>query len=51
VPISAVACSALIGVAEVTPGRLAGVAVVAIGVTLGMRAAPSPPPVQPEAAS
>ena len=36
-PVAALACSALIGVAEITPGRLAAVAVVAAGVTLGMR--------------
>jgi drug/metabolite transporter (DMT)-like permease len=37
-PISALACSAAIGAAEITPVRLLGVAVVAAGVTLGMRA-------------
>jgi hypothetical protein len=36
--ISALACSAAIGAAEITPVRLLGVAVVAAGVTLGMRA-------------
>ena len=38
-PVSALACSAAIGVAEVTPARLAAVAVVAAGITLGVRAA------------
>jgi hypothetical protein len=37
-PISALACSAAIGAAQITPVRLLGVAVVAAGVTLGMRA-------------
>lgn len=50
-PISALVCSAAIGAAEITPGRLVGVAVVAAGVTLGMRLAPSPPPVPAKAAS
>ncbi len=45
-PISALICSAAIGAAEITPGRLAGVAVVAAGVTLGMRLAPSPLPAE-----
>jgi drug/metabolite transporter (DMT)-like permease len=36
-PVSALAFSAALGVAEVTPARLAAVAVVAIGVTLGVR--------------
>jgi drug/metabolite transporter (DMT)-like permease len=36
-PVSALAFSAVLGVAEVTPERLAAVAVVAIGVTLGVR--------------
>jgi drug/metabolite transporter (DMT)-like permease len=36
-PISALACSAAIGAAEITPLRLAGVVVVAAGVTLGVR--------------
>jgi drug/metabolite transporter (DMT)-like permease len=49
-PVSALVCSAAIGAAEITSGRLAGVAVVAVGVTLGMRAAPSPPPAPVEAA-
>jgi drug/metabolite transporter (DMT)-like permease len=38
-PVSALACSAAIGVATVTPARLAAVAVVAAGITLGVRAA------------
>jgi drug/metabolite transporter (DMT)-like permease len=37
-PVSALACSAALGAAEITPGRLAAVAVVAAGVTLGVRA-------------
>jgi drug/metabolite transporter (DMT)-like permease len=37
-PVSALACSAAIGAAHVTPGRLAAVAVVAAGITLGVRA-------------
>jgi drug/metabolite transporter (DMT)-like permease len=37
-PVAALACSAAIGAAEVTSGRLAAVTVVAAGVTLGMRA-------------
>jgi drug/metabolite transporter (DMT)-like permease len=42
-PVSALACSAALGVAEVTPERLLAVAVVAAGITLGMRAdAPRP---------
>jgi drug/metabolite transporter (DMT)-like permease len=36
-PVSALAFSALLGVAEITPTRLAAVAVVAAGVTLGVR--------------
>jgi drug/metabolite transporter (DMT)-like permease len=36
-PVSALAFSAALGVAEITPGRLGAVAVVAIGVTLGVR--------------
>jgi len=35
-PVAALACSAAIGAAEITIGRLAAVAVVALGVTLGM---------------
>jgi drug/metabolite transporter (DMT)-like permease len=35
-PVSALLCSAALGVAEVTPGRLAAVAVVALGVTVGV---------------
>jgi len=38
-PVSALACSATIGAAEVTPGRLVAVTVVAAGITLGVRAA------------
>jgi drug/metabolite transporter (DMT)-like permease len=42
-PVSALACSAALGVAGVTPQRLAAVAVVAAGITLGMRTgAPRP---------
>ena len=37
-PVSALACSAALGVAEVTPQRLIAVAVVAGGITLGVRA-------------
>lgn len=36
-PVSALACSALLGAAEVTPERLAAVAVVALGITIGVR--------------
>ena len=44
-PVSALACSAAIGAADVTPARLAAVAVVAAGITLGLRAAtPRPVP-------
>jgi drug/metabolite transporter (DMT)-like permease len=44
-PVSALACSAAIGVGEVTPARLAAVAVVAAGITIGVRAAtPRAPP-------
>jgi drug/metabolite transporter (DMT)-like permease len=44
-PVSALLCSAALGLAEVTPQRLAAVAVVAAGITLGMRAAaPQPAP-------
>jgi drug/metabolite transporter (DMT)-like permease len=46
-PISAIACSAALGVAEVTPERLAAVAVVAAGITLGMRGGPSRPAAAP----
>jgi drug/metabolite transporter (DMT)-like permease len=42
-PISALACSAALGVAEVAPQRVAAVAVVAAGITLGMRGGPSQP--------
>jgi drug/metabolite transporter (DMT)-like permease len=38
-PVSALGFSAALGVAELTPGRLGAVAVVALGVTLGVRAA------------
>lgn len=45
-PVSALVCAALLGVASVSPARLAAVAVVAAGITLGMRAtrerAPAP---------
>ena len=37
-PVSALACSALLGVAGVTPARLAAVAVVVAGITLGVKA-------------
>jgi drug/metabolite transporter (DMT)-like permease len=44
-PVSALVCSAALGVADVTPQRLAAVAVVAAGITLGMRAGtPRPAP-------
>lgn len=36
-PVSALACSAAIGAAHVTPARLAAVAVVAAGITVGVR--------------
>jgi drug/metabolite transporter (DMT)-like permease len=38
-PVSALVFSAALGVAELSPGRLGAVAVVALGVTLGVRAA------------
>jgi drug/metabolite transporter (DMT)-like permease len=41
-PVSALAFSAVLGVAEVTPTRLAAVVVVALGVTLGVRGVPRP---------
>jgi drug/metabolite transporter (DMT)-like permease len=45
-PVSALACSAAIGAAAVTPARLAAVAVVAAGITAGVRAtAPRAAPV------
>jgi drug/metabolite transporter (DMT)-like permease len=44
-PISALLVSALLGVAEITPERLLAVAVVAMGVTLGVRRAREPVPV------
>jgi drug/metabolite transporter (DMT)-like permease len=37
-PVSALVFSAALGVAEITPGRLGAVAVVALGVTAGVRA-------------
>ena len=40
-PVSALVFSAALGVAELTPGRLGAVAVVALGVTLGVRGAPT----------
>ena len=46
-PVSALACSAAIGAAQVTPARLAAVGVVALGVTLGMRVAPPVPAAPP----
>ena len=47
-PVSALACSAAIGAADVTPARLLAVVVVAVGITLGLRAAtPRPVPVSP----
>jgi drug/metabolite transporter (DMT)-like permease len=42
-PIGALACSAALGAAELTPQRLAAVAVVAAGITLGMRAGAARP--------
>jgi drug/metabolite transporter (DMT)-like permease len=42
-PVSALACSAAIGAAEVTPGRLLAVAVVAAGISLGVRATTARP--------
>jgi drug/metabolite transporter (DMT)-like permease len=44
-PVSALLVSALLGVAEITPERLAAVAVVAAGVTLGVRHAREPVPI------
>jgi drug/metabolite transporter (DMT)-like permease len=44
-PVSALLVSALLGVAEITPERLAAVAVVAAGVTLGVRRSREPVPV------
>jgi drug/metabolite transporter (DMT)-like permease len=41
-PVSALAFSAALGVAEITPTRLAAVVVVALGVTLGVRSAAKP---------
>jgi drug/metabolite transporter (DMT)-like permease len=49
-PVSALACSAALGVAHVTPQRLAAVAVVAAGITLGMRAGPPRPAPAPAGA-
>ena len=39
-PVSALACAALLGVAELSPARLAAVVVVVAGITLGVRASP-----------
>ncbi len=39
-PVSALACAALLGVAELSPARLAAVLVVVAGITLGVRASP-----------
>jgi drug/metabolite transporter (DMT)-like permease len=41
-PVSALACSAVLGLAEITPARIAAVFVVAAGVTLGVRAGRTP---------
>lgn len=49
-PVSALACSAALGVAGVTPQRLAAVAVVAAGITLGMRAGTPRPAAAPAGA-
>lgn len=38
IPVSALACSAAIGAAEVTPGRMAAALLVAAGITVGVRA-------------
>jgi drug/metabolite transporter (DMT)-like permease len=46
-PVSALACSAAIGAADVTPARLVAVAVVAAGITLGLRAATPRPGFRP----
>jgi drug/metabolite transporter (DMT)-like permease len=46
-PVSALACSALLGVAELTPARLAAVVIVAAGITLGVRAGATPRRVAP----
>jgi drug/metabolite transporter (DMT)-like permease len=46
-PISALACSAALGVAEVTPERLAAVAVVAAGITIGVRTTKAAPRREP----
>ena len=43
-PVSALACSAALGVAGVTPERLVAVAVVVAGITLGVRAGRTPTP-------
>jgi drug/metabolite transporter (DMT)-like permease len=43
-PVSALACSALLGAAAIGPARLAAVAVVVAGITLGMRAQRAPGP-------
>jgi drug/metabolite transporter (DMT)-like permease len=47
-PVSALACSAALGLAGVTPERLIAVAVVAAGITLGVRAT-RPAPARPAA--
>ena len=39
-PISAVACASAIGADEITPERLAAMAVFRLGITLGMRVPP-----------
>lgn len=41
-PVSALICSAAIGAADITPARLTAVALVAAGITLGVRAATRP---------
>jgi drug/metabolite transporter (DMT)-like permease len=46
-PVSALACSSLLGVAELTPARLAAVVIVAAGITLGVRAGATPRRVAP----
>ena len=43
-PVCALACSAALGVAGVTPERLVAVAVVVAGITLGVRAGRKPAP-------
>jgi EamA-like transporter family len=39
-PISAVVCAAVVGAGEITPERVAAMAVVLLGITAGMRVAP-----------